>query len=250
MKRRSYKFYIRRIHRYLGVFIGIQFMLWTLGGLYFSWTNIEEIRGDHLRKQKSDIRFRDDLVSPGAVFERIQSGQNALSVKNMRVIDISGWPFYEFEVEDENKSNKLIVADASTGDLRPPVSEVEAKKLATESLAKPMPVIETMYLTRDNVGLHHEYREKRLPAWAVTFENDLTVYLSADSGQIESFRTNRWRIFDFLWMLHTMDFEARDDFNNYLLRAFSILGLTTVLSGFLLFIVSSKFLRRRFYRNR
>lgn len=248
MRRRRYKFYIRKTHRYLGVFIGIQFVFWTLGGLYFSWTNIEEIRGERLRKETAEITFNEEFVSPKIVVDEIQNSQNAPKIQNMRLIDISGSPFYEFEIIDENKRAKLIVADAVSGRIRSPISEAEAKKLATASLVKPQPVRETIYLTQENVGLHHEYREKPLPAWAVTFENDLTVYLSADSGQIESFRTNKWRIFDFLWMLHTMDFEARDNFNNYLLRAFSILGLTTILSGFLLFFVSSKFVRRRILR--
>ena len=39
---------IRKAHRYLGLFLGIQFLLWTISGLYFSWTNIDEIRGEHL----------------------------------------------------------------------------------------------------------------------------------------------------------------------------------------------------------
>ncbi len=37
---------IRKIHRYLGLAIGIQFIMWTLSGLYFSWTDLDEIHGD------------------------------------------------------------------------------------------------------------------------------------------------------------------------------------------------------------
>jgi uncharacterized protein YjeT (DUF2065 family) len=45
-------------------------------------------------------------------------------------------------------------------------------------------------------------------------------------------------------MLHTMDYQGRDNFGNILLRAFSIFGLVTVLSGFLLFFVSAKWKRK------
>jgi hypothetical protein len=31
------KRYIRKMHRWLGLIIGIQFLLWTLGGFYFAW---------------------------------------------------------------------------------------------------------------------------------------------------------------------------------------------------------------------
>ena len=171
---------------------------------------------------------------------------DASAINNLRLIEISGKPFYAFEVRDENKKQKFIAADAVSGEIRPAISEAEARTIAAESLAKPQPVKETVYLTKENVGGHHEYREKPLPAWAVTFEDDLTVYLSAETGQIGAFRTTKWRIFDFLWMLHTMDYEARDNINNYILRGFSILGIATILSGFTLFFISSKFVRRIF----
>jgi uncharacterized iron-regulated membrane protein len=212
MKKRNYKFFLRKLHRYLGVFIGIQFLLWTLGGLYFSWTNIHEIRGDHLRREKAEINFKQNFISPKAVVEDIEKMAEVSAI------------------------------------IRPAISEDEAKKIAAESLVNSSPFKSIIYLTAENVGGHHEYREKPLPAWAVTFENDLTVYLSAETGQVGAVRTNEWRIFDFLWMLHTMDYRARDDINNYVLRAFSILGIATILSGFILFFVSSKFIARIFFR--
>ena len=45
-------------------------------------------------------------------------------------------------------------------------------------------------------------------------------------------------------MTHTMDYNTRDDFNTTLLRAFSLMGLVTVLSGFVLWYISSPTLRR------
>ena len=72
MKSRNYKFYIRKSHRYLGIFIGIQFLFWTLGGLYFSWTNIDEIHGDHLRRKNAEISFQKDFISPKTVIENIE----------------------------------------------------------------------------------------------------------------------------------------------------------------------------------
>jgi hypothetical protein len=37
-----------------------------------------------------------------------------------------------------------------------------------------------------------------------------------------------------------MDYEGRDNFNTIILRAFSLLGLITVFSGFLLWFTTSK----------
>lgn len=248
MKNRNYKFYIRKSHRYLGIFIGVQFLLWTLGGLYFSWTDIDEIHGDHLRGEKTAIDFQKNFISPKTVIENIEREGDVAVIKNMRLIEISGAPFYEFEAADKNKNKKFIAADAVTGQIRPPVSETEAKSIAAAARKENLSVKEVVYLTRETIGGHHEYREKPLPAWAVTFEDDLTVYVAAGTGQIGAFRTNKWRVFDFLWMLHTMDYEGRDNINNFVLRGFSILGIATILSGFTLFFISSKFVRRLFLR--
>ena len=55
MFKRKISLRVRKIHRYLGLFIGLQFLAWTISGLYFSWTDIDEIHGDQfLKPQKED----------------------------------------------------------------------------------------------------------------------------------------------------------------------------------------------------
>ncbi len=127
MKRRNYKFYIRKSHRYLGIFIGIQFLFWTLGGLYFSWTNIEEIRGEHLRKENAKVNFKQDFISPKTVIENIGRSKDSSAFEKMRLIEILGEPFYEFAVEGKDKN--FIVANALTGEIRAAITEEEAKKI-------------------------------------------------------------------------------------------------------------------------
>jgi len=34
---------VRKIHRYLGLFVGVQLLLWTAGGLFFSLNSIEKV---------------------------------------------------------------------------------------------------------------------------------------------------------------------------------------------------------------
>lgn len=245
MPSRNYKFYIRRAHRYLGIFIGVQFLLWTVGGIYFTWTDIDEIHGDHLRGAHSPVVISENLLAPDVVANKVRSSAGDAEIKSLRLITIEHSPYYEFAFETSDRKKFLIAADARTGEIRPKFTREEAEKIAVNALAHPFAVRSTEFLSPENVGKHHEYREKPLPAWAVTFENDLVVYVSAQTGQIGAFRTLKWRIFDFLWMLHTMDYQGRDDFNNYLIRGFSILGIITIASGFALFFVSSKFFGRR-----
>ena len=55
---------IRKTHRYLGLLIGIQFLFWTISGLYFSWTNIDQIHGDQFRNLEYQPKGFDNLISP------------------------------------------------------------------------------------------------------------------------------------------------------------------------------------------
>lgn len=62
----------------------------------------------------------------------------------------------------------------------------------------------------------HRGREQPLPAWAVAFDHPsgATLYVAAELGTVVRVRNRKLRAFDFLWMLHTMDYHGRDDFNN------------------------------------
>jgi hypothetical protein len=107
--------------------------------------------------------------------------------------------------------------------------------------------IEVIGIDRISVaGKHHEYRKKLLPAFVISYKSDeaIKAYVSIKDGKFQTVRHQDWRWFDFLWMTHTMDYEGRDNFNTLVLRAFSLLGLITVFSGFLLWFTSSPSIRK------
>lgn len=235
-------YYIRKAHRYLGLVLGIQFLFWTLSGLYFSWTNIDEIHGDFERKKVPLLSAHFMLVSPSTVL--LQNNLRADSIKSVQLVALLGEPYYHLQFFSGGKLHQAL-ADARSGKQRPQLNRNEAVAVATNHYSGNTAVKNVAYLTAANN--HHEYREKPLPAWAITFRpSGTTVYVSAHTGQVESIRTGKWRLFDFLWMTHTMDYQSRDNINNWLLRVFSIFGLVTVLSGFALYWVSSRrHLRKR-----
>lgn len=41
--KKSKRYYVRKTHRWLSVIVGLQFLMWTASGLYFSWTDIDEM---------------------------------------------------------------------------------------------------------------------------------------------------------------------------------------------------------------
>ncbi|PCE62810.1 PepSY domain-containing protein [Sediminicola luteus] len=240
MKKRVWVKRTRKWHRYLGFVLGIQFLLWTIGGLYFSWTNIETIRGSDLRNPEAVVAIKDSMLSPSIVAESI----GVDSVRSIELRSVLGEPFYELSFSEKGIESVALV-HALTGQKRKPLSKSEAEQMAMRSLNVKAPILKTELIQES--GKHHEYRNKPLPAFAVSFgaPAQTTIYISQNDARVRNFRNDQWRAFDFLWMLHTMDYAGRDDFNNFVLRLFSIFGLITLGSGFLLYGLTSKQLQKK-----
>ena len=64
-------FIIRRLHRYMGVLLGIQFLFWTIGGLYFSWSDMDEIHGDYDKAPPPKLAMMLNYASPSVVFDSL-----------------------------------------------------------------------------------------------------------------------------------------------------------------------------------
>ena len=89
-----------------------------------------------------------------------------------------------------------------------------------------------------------EYRGRDLPLYKIessdeTSEN-INVYVDPYSAKIVAIRSNQWRIWDFMWGIHIMDWNERDNIGNIFLKVFSILALLSSLSGIYLFFSANK----------
>ena len=132
------------------------------------------------------------------------------------------------------------VFDAASGEALPALTADEASQIVIQRTG--LTPQATVLLTE--VESDHEFRGGPLPVWQVqTDTENARFYVELQSGRIRAVRTDAWRWFDFLWALHIMDYESRDNFNHLLVQFLSILGLLTVLSGLVLF-VTTEILRR------
>ena len=93
------------------------------------------------------------------------------------------WLFSRFDSFTSRELHKVL-ANATNGELRPAVSKEESLQIASESFNGVPKLRSLKYITSTNG--HHEYREKPLPAWAVTFEHptNTTVYVSAEGLKV------------------------------------------------------------------
>ena len=226
---------IRKAHRYLGLFIGIQFLMWTISGLYFSWTDIDDIHGDQFKKEKlKQTSFNNLLGAAQLNLER--------PIQNLELLEIAGEPYYWI--------NEEYLYNAVSGIKKNGITEQEAIKVAERYMLSDLKIDKIQRI--ESVSDHHEYRGRPLPAYEISYKTDenLKAYVAIKNGAFQTVRHRDWRWFDFLWMTHTMDYQGRDNFNTIVLRAFSLLGLITVLSGFLLWYTSSPTIRKIIKKNK
>ena len=211
------KFTIRKIHKYLSLFISLQLLLWTASGIYFAYNKIENVRGEQYREQTS---FSVDLSKINFEVEDIStlSFANRLNERVVVIRDTQGKKYFDFE-----------------GNLIDKISFEEALKVVkTKTNLSPLSVEEVTEAKK-----RAEYRGRDLPIYRVVSKNkkneEINVYVNPYSGDISAVRSTQWRIWDLLWGFHIMDWQDRDNIGNIFLKIFSVLALLSAITGIVLF---------------
>lgn len=215
---------IRTFHRWIGPIVGIQLLLWIVSGIYFAWISIEDIRGD---KNKVALTY-----SPISMSEFSPPAQLSLppdfQFKSLKLELTPKGYVYRVESVDE----KAINFQASDGVRLKFLTGVEASALALTQLKVKFEVVDTAFVHERP----DEYKGP-VPAYRIQLNDLLRTRLYTDpwTGKLIVQRNILWRIYDFLWMLHIMDFSTRENFNNPFLRIASFAALGVIISGYLLF---------------
>ena len=222
-----------RLHRWLGLIIGLQLLAWSLGGLYFTLFDIEVVRGAADAVEQEPVPF--DLPESGmnardAMTHAIASGLNSREIVTLAALPRRGRNVWELRGAG---LRPLALIDIATGELLPRVSQEEAEAVALADFAHQATVVESNLIEENPPG---EFRGGRLPAWQVVLDHpkQVRIYVDAINGQVLSRRNRVWRWFDFFWMLHVMDYDEREDFHHPLLTAASSLAVLTSITGILL----------------
>ncbi|MCF6318408.1 MAG: PepSY domain-containing protein [Proteobacteria bacterium] len=226
------KLMLRKIHRYVALLVSLQLLAWTIGGIWFSWNDIEDIRGNHLRNADQP-ELAQPLVSTQVALNKLSDFEK---LESIQVINFLNQPAYRIQYNE----GKTALVNAITGEIIPEISKQQAIDIAKQNTNFEAEIESIELITE--TGKHHEYRGGTKPAWAITYDysSSPTFYISTELGTLTSVRHTSWRIFDFFWMLHTMDYIGRDDFGNWLIKIFSLIALATAISGIVLFFISRR----------
>ncbi|WP_262690425.1 PepSY domain-containing protein [Kordiimonas aestuarii] len=211
---------VSKIHKWVGLLIGIQFVCWTLGGVVMTWIPIQQVRGEHNQSVQAPV-----LVE-AAKLQNLLAGLDNPQATSLVARAVGGIP----AVEIKGAAGAVAVYALETGEPLTPVNEETALKIAGADFSG-IPGMPVATLIEGNPP--NDYRGA-LPVWQVAMNDaeGTLIYVSPTQARVVARRNDVWRFYDFFWMLHIMDYDTRDNFNNPLVMVAAGTGLLFVLSGF------------------
>ena len=223
----------RRLHKWGALVVGVQLLVWTLSGFYMVAIDLDFIHGDHLIREEAPRS-----LNVATLGDPLLAAATVPGATRVRLHHVLGRDVY-IATGPEGE----VALDARTMERLPRPTEPDIRRIASERFNGTEPIIGVQLL--DEVPF--EIRGRMAPLWRVQFEgwNKPTLYLSASTGELLSRRHELWRVFDFLFGLHIMDYSERENPNNLLLRVFSWAALTVTLTGAWLLLYSFPRRKRR-----
>jgi uncharacterized iron-regulated membrane protein len=204
----------------LALVVGLQVLGWVLGGLIMTAIPIERVRSEHhlARFQPAPLPA-DGLVGYGTAAAAVGVTPVEATLKS----SLRGplWMLKDTE-------GRTHVVDARTGRHVAPLPAAEARLLAG-----------AQYEGKGQPGVPRWFAEppqeagRPGPLWAVDFSDaeKTRFYVSPETGEVVSRRSDVWRLYDFFWRIHILDFRTGDDFNHPLIVAAAALSLSMVIAG-------------------
>lgn len=214
--------FLRKLHKWLGLVIGIQLVLWTVSGLMFAWLDHHDVMAEHsIESPEPAVLGGEQALAEPATWLHEYAGREIYEVRLVSLLDQWLW-----RVETAEK------VELRQGDGRPfALDEAFVAQMAREHYQGTGKLLSVTF--QPDAGL--EARDAGA-VWQAKFDDaeQTTLYFANDDARLEATRNSTWRLFDFFWMLHTMDFKGRDNFNNPLVIAVGMGALWLSLSGLLL----------------
>lgn len=215
--------FLQVIHRWTGLILLIQLLLWTVSGLYFALVDHHGMAGQQYARSPQP-----ETLSPAQLTEISPSWWRDLDgVTKVHAYAQAGTPRV-----DVHHAGGVQYLDGRDGSVWR-TSRDFAKQLAQISYAGPGNVKQTTPITHSR-ELHGWSGE----GFRFDFDDDLNtrVYVDAASGAVVAHRNTPWVVADWMFRLHFIDYTGGRNFNNLVITVAALTTLWFALSGLMLLI--------------
>lgn len=212
--------FLRRLHKWIGLLLGAQLLLWTISGTAMALLDMETVAGGPQPEASGPA------VPASSAWEQIRATLGSRPVSSVAVR-----PLLDRYVVEIAGPGEMLLFDAVDG-RRIPVDAALARSIASAAYPGGGSVSKVSQLREITL----EVREHALPIWRVDFDDaqNSSFYVSGASGRLLERRNDSWRLWDFAWMLHNMDYADRTSFNHPLIIAVGFGIVWLALTGLLL----------------
>ena len=226
-----------KLHKWLMLFIGAQFVIWSVTGAYMVFFDIDYIHGDSLI-----INHQNKIKSENLAYSSPTLFQQFPRAKNLSVGMLVNREVYRFNI-----AKQAVIIDAQSGEKLSPLDKNTAITIAKHLYSGDGKVLNAELITSNP---HFGLSARHLPVWQVDFDNfaSPSLYISVSSGKVVSKRHQLWYLFDWMFRLHIMDYGDDEDVSNWLLFFIASLGFFAVFSGLVLTyfkVIKPKIISRR-----
>ena len=201
-------------------------LFWTLSGVVMVWKPIEEVRGT-------------DLLADPAPFELITAPivprVEGRGLKSLTIVPRANGPRWVLRFADGGSR----LADPASGRLLPGYSAANAVR---EVMARYTGEARVTRVTRTDPADPPLDLRREIAAWQVRMSDGTHFYVDAANGEIVARRTRFWRFYDWMWGLHIMDMDTREDTHNPWILGF---GIATLMTTFLALVLLPMTIKRR-----
>jgi len=227
--------FLKTVHKWTSVLVGIQFLLWLISGFYFNIMDTSVVGGNQYRNSATQLnshfvlKQNSAFIEPEIILNQFKAKN--LNTQAIKVVSLLGQPFYLVTHKKGLRRyfpSQYSLVDVYTGKIKKLNSEL-VKNIALTSYNGPGKVVSSVKLTPPINDLLREQN----PVWQVNFSDSVetSVYIDAGTGAIVSHVDDDKRFADFFWMIHFMDYGKQGGFNSWHLILFALVTLLLCLSG-------------------
>jgi uncharacterized iron-regulated membrane protein len=215
--------FLRKLHKWLGLLIALQVVLWAASGVMFAWLDHSKVGAvGSVRTVEASVLTPALVRSEPRAWLGEYAQQDLYDVRAVSLADRWVW-----RVELQDRVELRALEDGAPLQL----DEPWIRRLALGRYVGGGTLIAATLQTHPDIE-----SRSHSPVWRAQFDDPqrTALYFAADDGHFIAARTASWRLYDFFWMLHTMDYTGRDNFNNPLIVTIGMAALWLSISGIVL----------------
>lgn len=215
---------VHGFHRYAGLVICLQIMLWSLSGFLMTFWSFGDL---YINPPAAPLAMEKVKLSPQQVVQTLEKDE----VLDLKLLMLAGEPFYR--VQSAKSPVRLI---DQQGKLRSPITPALAAAIAREQYLGDgtLSTIDLLPISKGNYV-------SSTPVFKAHFQDaaHTEIYIDPQSGALLARRKALWQWYNRMWEFHLMKYTQNHALNKYLLLLSAIVSFLVSLTGLFKFFRKS-----------